>query len=237
MARKPRFILPGEPQHIIVRGVNRCPIFIEDKDYVFYLNRLLEATHKYNCQLHAYVLMKNHVHLLLTPKDRSGPGKAIQNIGRYYVRYFNFNYRRTGTLWEGRYKSSLVDSDEYLMTCYKYIELNPVRAGFVDKPEQYQWSSFHYNALGKYDSLVVEHDKYKALGKDKHERQSTYRNFCGIEIDKSNLKEIRYAANSEWPLGNDEFRKKISEKFKRRTKPLPPGGDRKSSEYQLTLTP
>ena len=131
MPRKPRFVIPGEPQepqHVIIRGINREPIFYDDADYRYYISRLKEALIKHSCSLHAYVLMTNHVHLLLTPGTEQGISKAIQMLGRYYVQYFNYTYGRTGSLWEGRYKSTLIDSEQYLLSCHRYIELNPVRA-------------------------------------------------------------------------------------------------------------
>jgi len=137
MPRQPRFTIPGQPQHVIIRGNNRDPIFYADEDYGFYLEKLRKACEKHHCDVHAYVLMTNHVHLLITPHTENSLGKAIQMLGRYYVQYFNYSYKRTGTLWEGRYKATLIDSEAYLLTCYRYIELNPVRAeGMAEHPSQ-----------------------------------------------------------------------------------------------------
>jgi len=161
MARHPRFILPGQPQHVIQRGNNRDVIFVADEDYQFYREKLAEACERFDCDLHAYVLMTNHVHLLMTPNTEDGIGKVMQSVGRYYVQYFNYQYRRTGTLWEGRYKATLLDSESYLLTCYRYIELNPVRAAMIEHPSQYRWSSYHFNARGgnrKSFSLPIEFD-------------------------------------------------------------------------------
>ena len=141
MARKPRFVLPGYPRHVVQRGNNRQACFFDESDYRKYLDSLAEAAHKYHCQVHAYVLMTNHVHLLVTPTTDEGISQMMQSVGRRYVRYFNGVYRRTGTLWEGRYKASLVQTDSYLLTCYRYIELNPVRAEMVPDPGDYPWSS------------------------------------------------------------------------------------------------
>ncbi|MGC2047550.1 MAG: transposase, partial [Gallionella sp.] len=149
MARLPRFVLPGQPQHVIVRGNNRSEIFCADADYRFYLEKLQLACDKHGCDLHAYVLMTNHVHLLITPHEEQSLSKALQMLGRYYVQYYNHCYQRTGTLWEGRYKATLIDSEAYLLTCMRYIELNPVRAGMVAHPSEYPWSSYHHNALGQ----------------------------------------------------------------------------------------
>lgn len=137
MARHPRFVLPGHPQHVIQRGNNRSVIFADDADYTFYLDRLREVCERFKCRIHAYVLMTNHVHLLITPETGIGIGKVMQSLGRQYVQYFNYRYRRTGTLWEGRYKASLLNTDQYLLACYQYVELNPVRAGMVEQPAKY----------------------------------------------------------------------------------------------------
>ena len=141
MARHPRFVLPGHPQHVIQRGNNRNVIFAEDADYCIYMEKLGEACERFGCRIHAYVLMTNHVHLLITPETEQGISKAMQSLGRQYVQYFNYRYQRTGTLWEGRYKASLLDTTQYLLTCYRYIELNPVRACMVEQPAEYRWSS------------------------------------------------------------------------------------------------
>jgi putative transposase len=156
MARLPRFVIPGQPQHVIQRGNDRQAIFRVEQDYSFYLEKLQEAAEKHQCDIHAYVLMTNHVHLLITPHTETGIGKTLQSIGRYYVQYFNHCYKRTGTLWEGRYKATLIDSEGYLLTCMRYIELNPVRANnMVNHPSDYPWSSYRSNALGQEDAFVT----------------------------------------------------------------------------------
>ena len=134
MARFPRFVIPDQPQHIIVRGNNREPIFYAGEAYTFYLAKLKQACEKHQCDVHAYVLMTNHVHLLMTPHTDQGIGKVIQMVGRYYVQYFNYTYHRTGTLWEGRYKATLIDSEHYLLTCYRYIELKSCQSTKYGKP-------------------------------------------------------------------------------------------------------
>jgi len=160
MARKPRFNLVGQPQHVIQRGNNREACFYAAQDYRFYLCCVGEAARKFACDVHAYVLMTNHVHLLVTPRAEQAIGNLMQSVGRRYVRYINHVYRRTGTLWEGRYKASLIDSERYLLACYRYIELNPVRAAMVASPAQYRWSSYRCNAVGKTDTLITPHVQY-----------------------------------------------------------------------------
>ena len=198
MARLPRIVIPGQPQHVIQRGNNRDVIFVSNEDYRFYLEKLQYACTKYNCNLHAYVLMTNHVHLLITPQTIDGVSKVMQSIGRYYVQYFNYTYDRTGTLWEGRYKATLIDSEAYLLTCSRYIELNPVRAKMVSHPSEYPWSSYQSNALGKDNSLITFHLLYKRLGKTGEERQKNYRQLFRLHIADKTLVEIRDATNKAW---------------------------------------
>lgn len=148
MARLPRFVLTGHPQHIIIRGNNREPIFAADEDYRFFLDKLAQVVKKHPCDIHAYVLMTNHVHLLVTPYQENSIAKMMQSIGRHYVQYYNTTYRHTGTLWKGRYKASLIDSETYALLCYCYIELNPMRANMVQHPAAYPWSRYRANAMG-----------------------------------------------------------------------------------------
>ena len=201
MARHPRFILPVQPQHVIERGNNRQPIFCRARDQEFYLEKLMQAANEHVCQLHAYVQMTNHVHLLVSPARQDGLDKMMQMLGRYYVQYFNYNYHRTGTLWEGRYKASLISSEQYLFTCTRYIELNPVRAGMVEAPGEYSWSSYHHNALGKSDPLIQPHLEYDKLGKISEERQMAYRLLFNTPIEQKILHEVREATNKCWTLG------------------------------------
>lgn len=231
MARHPRFTLPGQPQHVIQRGNNRDVIFAADEDYEFYLVKLRAACEKYRCEIHAYVLMTNHVHMLITPHSEEGIGKVMQSLGRYYVQYFNYQYQRTGTLWEGRYKATLLDSEQYLLTCYRYIELNPVRAGMVKHPSEYPWSSYRYNALGRKDSLLTPHVLYERLGHDNAMREKAYRGLFRNHISDKTLEQIREATNKAWVLGNDRFRDQVGRLVDRQAAPKLRGGDRKSGEY------
>ena len=235
MARLPRFILPGHPQHVIQRGNNREPIFYQDEDYRFYLEKLTAACEKHDCKLHAYVLMTNHVHLLITPNSENGIGKVMQMIGRYYVQYFNHTYNRTGTLWEGRYKATLIDSEQYLFCCMRYIELNPVRAGMADHPRNYPWSSYHCNALGVEDAALSPQLLYRGLGKTVKERQVAYRALFKQPIGEGTLETIREATNKSWVIGSDYFREKIEKQLNRQISPKPRGGDRKSKVFQKPM--
>ncbi len=233
MARLPRFILPGQPQHVILRGNNRTEIFCAEADYRFYLDKLRLACEKHGCDIHAYVLMTNHVHLLITPHEEQSLSKALQMLGRYYVQFFNHCYRRTGTLWEGRYKATLIDTEAYLLTCMRYIELNPVRAGMIAHPSEYRWSSYGYNALGQTNALVTPHSEYLRLGRTAEECQSAYRQLFKHSISEENINAIREATNKAWVLGNDRFKQSIQEKLKRRVEPAAKGGDRRSEQFKI----
>lgn len=236
MPRLPRFDLPGYPQHVIVRGNNRARIFHREDDYDFYLEKLKQACDRNGCDVHAYVLMTNHVHMLVTPQRKQTIGKALQMLGRYYVQYFNRSYQRTGTLWEGRYKATLVDSERYLLTCYRYIELNPIRAGgMAEHPSQYPWSSYPCNALGQADEVVVPHPEYLALGKDAEARQQAYRALFKNHIGEKKLQEIREATNKAWVLGSGQFKEQMERQVKRPVAPRKRGGDRKSADYRAKM--
>lgn len=175
MPRLPRLIVPGQPHHVIQRGNNRQPIFAELSDYHAYLDWLAAASARFGLRIHAYVLMTNHVHLLVTPERSESIGRSLQSVGRRYVQYFNYCYGRTGTLWEGRYRSTVIEAEDYLLACSRYIELNPVRAGMVRSPAHYRWSSYRANAQGRADPLLSLHPVYKRLGRTRADRVEAYR--------------------------------------------------------------
>ncbi|MDD5297301.1 MAG: transposase [Rhodocyclaceae bacterium] len=227
MARLRRLFLPSHPLHVIQRGNNREPIFAADEDYRFYLRCLKEAAGEQGLAIHAYVLMTNHVHLLVTPESESSVSKTMQSVGRRYVQHFNHCYGRTGTLWEGRYKSTLIDSEFYLLTCMCYIEMNPVRAAMVERPEDYPWSSYRRNALGEPDALVLPHPLYQGLGRAEGKRQEAYRALFHLPIPDESMTAIRDATNKAWVLGDSRFRDKVSALSHRRASPLLPGRPKK----------
>lgn len=231
MARLPRLFLPGCAQHVIQRGNNREACFYSEPDYKAYLGFLKDVATKYEVAIHAFVLMTNHVHLLVTPRDEQGVSRMMQAQGRKYVQYFNFTHGRTGTLWEGRYKSTLVDADNYLLTVYRYIELNPVRANRVAHASEYPWSSYQGNALGKPIQLLTPHRLYCRLGKTTEERQATYRALFRGRMAERDLAAIREATDKAWVLGDDRFKQQIEAKTGRRSVPVGRGGDRKSKLY------
>jgi putative transposase len=232
MARLPRLNLPGFAQHLIQRGNNRDACFYSEADYKAYLTFLKDAAIKHQVAIHAFVLMTNHVHLLLTPSDHQGVSRMMQSLGRKYVQYFNFTHGRTGTLWEGRYKSTLVDADAYLLTVYRYIELNPVRAEMVSHASDYPWSSYQGNAAGESIALLTPHLLYRRLGKTDNERQAAYRALFRGRMPERDLAAIREATNKAWVLGDDRFRAQIEAKTGRPPALRGRGGDRKSAEFR-----
>lgn len=175
MPRKPRMYLAGVPCHVIQRGNNRDACFYAEQYYQFYLECLQDACRRYHVAVHAYVLMTNHVHLLMMPDDTEGISRVMQSVGRRYVQYINFEYQRSGTLWEGRHKASMVHAEEYLFTCMRYIELNPLRANMVKHPADYRWSSYRANGQGEPSPLITPHTLYTAMGPDSPQRLSAYR--------------------------------------------------------------
>jgi len=232
MARRPRINLEGVPQHVIQRGNNRQACFFSVVDYTVYLDKLLHYSKKYAVDVHAFVLMTNHVHLLVTPNTEQGISQVMQSLGRYYVRYVNQVHGRTGTLWEGRYKSTLVDSEQYLLVLYRYIELNPVRAGMVDHPSEYPWSSFHHNAMNKKIQLVVPHALYQSLGTDRESRRAAYVALFDSYIPETSIQRIRDCTNKAWLLGDDDFKLCVEQKTGKKISISQHGGDRKSELYK-----
>ena len=211
MPRKPRFFVAGIANHVIQRGNNKEAIFFEEEDYLKYKNILNNACIKNGVKIHAYVLMTNHVHILATSQTTNGISLMMQETGRYYVPYINYKYNRTGTLWEGRFKSSLV---EYVLACMRYVEMNPVRAFIVKAPQDYMWSSYHTNVLGSYDQIITEHVSYLGLAKSKALQQKQYKQLFLEHLDQSLLNDIRNCAQTGTPLGNSKFKTQIEKKLK-----------------------
>jgi putative transposase len=232
MARRPRHVVPGQALHLIQRGNNRQAIFFADLDYRFYHEALEDAADRYGCAVHAYVFMTNHVHLLLTPSTEEGPSRVMQSVGRRYVRYVNTVYQRTGTLWEGRFKSAIVDSERYLLICSRYIELNPVRAGMVNSPQDYPWSGYRHNAQGQDDGLLEPHSMYQRLGPDSASRRNEYSRLFEGALGPGALEQIRLATEAGAVIGTDRFREQIEMALKCRIQPYRHGGDRKSKAFR-----
>lgn len=215
MARQPRLDLPHIPQHIVQRGNNRLPCFLDDDDRRRYLQLLREALLTTHCMLHGYVLMDNHVHLLVTPPETGAIARLMQQLGRNYVGQFNARHRRTGTLWEGRYKACLVDSESYVLQCLRYIDLNPVRARMTDDPLAYSWSSCATHGNQHEDTLLTPHPAYIALGATPAERAVVYRRLLSETISDDDLAAIRAYLQQQRALGRDDFRTMVEAKTRR----------------------
>jgi len=212
MPRRARIYIPGLPYHIVQRGNNRQACFRDPADFRLYLDLWQRIARRYGTAVHAYCLMTNHVHFLATPESGDSISRTMKDVGSRYTQYVNRRYERTGTLWEGRHRSSVVQSERYLLTCYRYIELNPVRAGMVRHPEQYQWSSFHLNSRGQAGWLVAR-EEYLRLGRDAEERGSAYRNLFSDQLSEGDLDLIRQAAHFNQPVADDRFRERIESRY------------------------
>ena len=204
MPRQPRYRIAGLPQHVVQRGNDRQATFRLGHDFALYRHYLAEAAEQHHCRIHAYCLMRNHVHLFVTPLVPDAIGKMIQSIGRRYVYHFNRAYGRTGTLWEGRYKATLVQDDAYALACYRYIELNPLRAALVEHPAQYPHSSYRHNALGTADFLISAHQVYLALAETPFGRREAYRHLFDDVLDEAMVEKIRRTTQACRVLGSDE---------------------------------
>ena len=225
MPRKHRLFLPNTPQHIVVRGHNRSPVLARHEDFQYMYRCLLDAASQNQLAVHAWVFMHNHLHILATPTHPQSAGKTMQSIGRRYAQYFNKHYGRSGALWEGRYKAALVDTEHYLLSCYRYIELNPVRAGLAKRPENYPYSSYHYNALGKADKLVSPHEVYLAVcnvhqGSESADSapptvatpdRSHYHQLFKQALSPKDITAIQRGTNKNASIGSNQFKLKIAE--------------------------
>ncbi len=229
MARKPRLYVDGCPQHLIQRGNNRSMCFFDNADYAFYLHTLRDAATMHRVSIHAFVLMTNHVHLLVSGEHKDSIPLFMQALGRGFVRYINITYERTGTLWEGRYKSSLVSSSEYFLAVSRYIELNPVRAGMASQPGEYPWSSFRHNGMGIDIGLITEHDEYRRLGATRAGRVQAYRKLFEAPMSNDLVEKIRGHTNKGWVLGSEEFKEQLGRENSCIVENITWGGDRRSA--------
>jgi putative transposase len=230
MPRRQRVHIDGFPLHIVQRGHNREPCFFGEADRIAYLRWLGEALSETDCALHAYTLMTNHVHLLVTPARAARVPTLLIALGRRYVQYVNKTHCRTGTLWDSRYKSSLVEADAYLLACMRYIEWNPVRAALVRNPGRYRWTSYRANGLGLIDGLVTRHPVYLQLGSTDADRQSAYRSLFCTAIDGDVIHEVRHAIKHDQPLGGHQFHAAIEGLFGRPCVARPRGRPRTAVE-------
>ena len=219
MPRRARLAISGIPWHIIQRGNNRTACFYAEEDYRQFLDALRDMAEKFECAVHAYVLMTNHVHLLITPSRKDSAGLLMKHLGQRYVQYINRCYGRSGTLWEGRFRSCLAQSESYVLACYRYIELNPVRANMVAHPRDYRWSSYRANAEGRVDALLTPHPEYLRMGGNEPDRLHAYRQLFTAHLDPQCIAEIRRATNGNYALGDEHFRGEIARMLNRRVTP------------------
>jgi putative transposase len=223
MPRRARIVLPAVPLHIIQRGNNRSACFYADEDYGLYLHHLATLSAEHGCAVHAYVLMTNHVHLLLTPERQDSASLLMKQVGQRYVQYVNRTYGRSGTLWEGRFRSCIASEENYVLSCYRYIELNPVRARMVHAPCEYRWSSYRFNAESSPSKFLVAHPSYRRLGGTDSERRAAYRAIFSPGPDPAAAEEIRQATNGNYALGSERFRQEVETALGRRATRGRPG--------------
>jgi putative transposase len=232
MPRRARLYIPGLPYHVVQRGNNREACFVEPENYQFYLVLWEELAARYGLVVHAYCLMTNHVHFLVTPENESAVSNTMKVAGSRYAQYMNKKYHRTGTLWEGRHRSSLVQTERYLLICMRYIELNPVRAQMVRRPEEYRWSSYGINAWGD-RSWLTPHEEYRRLGRTGTERGYAYRELFKTQLSEEDLHLVRKAAHYCQPVGDDRFRQQIETRYGVQLGQMARGRPRKGEEELL----
>lgn len=223
MPRRARLAIANVAWHIIQRGNNRGACFFSEGDYLCYLRLLAQQSEKHGCAIHSYCLMTNHVHLLLTPEEASGPSRMMKHLGQCFVQHINRTYERSGTLWEGRFKSCLAQNENYALHCYRYIELNPVRANMTSHPGDYRWSSFRHNGGGLENDLITPHPSYLNLGDNASRRQATYRSLVESGVSEDLATSIRSATNGNFVLGSKTFSREIERALNRRASRLRSG--------------
>lgn len=229
MPRRARVLMPGVPLHLIQRGNNRSVCFFSDDDYIFYMELLAEQASKSGCEVHAWCLMSNHVHLLVSPQEQSSAGSLMKGIGQRYVQYVNRTYGRSGTLWEGRFRSCLVQSESYVLACYRYIEMNPVRAKMVAHPAEYRWSSYRVNAQSEFSYFITPHSQYLSLGGPNTSSAEAYRDLFRDELGVGMVDQIRAATNGNYVLGGSRFAAETEAMIGRRAQRGHPGRPGKRS--------
>lgn len=219
MARLPRLVVPHQPHHVIQRGNDQQLIFRDDEDHQRFLGWLKDAARECGVAIHAYVLMPNHVHLLATPATNEGLAQMMQRVGRYYVPWFNHKHLRYGGLFQGRFRTSLIDSDRYFMVCSRYIELNPVRAQMTAEPLAYTWSSYAHHAGVRPDPLITDHALYWALGNTPFQREAAYIAMVEEGVSREELLRVNFSVLKGWPLGSEEFKADVQHKAQRQVLP------------------
>jgi putative transposase len=223
MARLPRLVVPHQPHHIIQRGHDKQLIFRDSADHAAFLEWLKEGAKRFKVAIHAYVLMPDHIHVLATPVDADGLARMMQWVGRYYVPYYNQKYERGGTLWQGRYRATVLDAERYLLLCSRYIELNPVRNGLVAGAADYPWSSYMHHIGAKSDPLITDHRLYWALGNTPFDREIAYKLLAEQSLGSQEVEAITQATLKGWALGADDFKSGLEKQVSRRVSPAKRG--------------
>ena len=223
MARLPRYTITNQCQHIIQQGKDWQQVFFEEQDYQYFRDCLDAAAYNYGLKVHAFVLMPDHVHVLATPSAPDSVSRTVQSVGRNYVQYYNECYFGSGSIWEGRYRATVLDEKQYLLTCSRYIELNPVRGGLVKHPGDYRWSSYAHNAMGRVDEMITPHREYQRLGATEKERANAYRELFKQKISPETEELITESTLKGWALGDARFARKIEKLSGRRATQLPKG--------------
>ena len=237
MARLPRLVVPNQPHHLIQSGIDRQAIFRAPEDYSAFLGWLREAARQFKVAIHAYVLMPNHLHLLASPADATGLGRMMQWVGRHYVPYFNAKYQRVGTLWQGRYRATVIDAEKYFLPCSRYIELNPVRSGLADAPSEYPWSSFAHHTGARSDPLITDHLIYWGLGNTPFEREAAYQKIMEHSPADEEVNLLTESVLKGWALGSEKFKSALEKQAKRRVSPARRGRPPKSKLVVTSLSP
>lgn len=230
MARLARLYVPDQPQHVILRGIDHQPAFVDDEDYALFVECLKMASRDHRLAIHAYVLMPSAVQLLATPREESSLPKAMQAVGRRYVAHFNRRYGRRGTLWEGRYRATVIEAERYFMLCSRLVELSPVRERLVSSVDAYPWSSYQHHVGLTLDSLITDHPLYWALGNTPFARQHVYKELCEQALDENAVNELQQATLKGWVLGSESWRDWAAQQANRRVSPLPRGRPRKTRD-------
>jgi putative transposase len=234
MARLARLYVPEQPQHVILRGLDQQPAFVDDQDYELFIECLRTASRDHQLAIHAYALMPGAVHLLVTPRDEASLPKAMQAVGRRYVAHFNRRYARRGTLWEGRYRATVIEGEKYFLLASRVVEMAPIRAQLAATPQDYKWSSYRHHIGLTLDSLITDHTLYWSLGNTPFERQRVYTDLCEQPLDEREATQLLQATLKGWVLGSDTYREWAGRAANRRVSPLPRGRPRKVRETPQT---
>ncbi len=230
MARLPRLVVPHQPHYVAQAGNGYQPIFLDTEDYVSFLGWLREAARQFKVAIHAYTLLPDHIALLVSPTDATGLGRMMQWIGRHYVPYFNIKYQRSGTLWQGRYKATVIDAPQYLLLCSSFIELDAVRSGLASNPADYPWSSCAHHVGSKPDALITDHPIYWALGNTPFDRELAYRALLDHGLTASEIETLSEATRKGWPLGSERFKDALARQLSRRVSPAKRGRPRRPAD-------